>query len=1353
MPKPGDQQSEDGVRREGPGTRGRLLRYTFGLAAAAAVSTFALLADAPSGHHSFNTVEPLWDTFPTGTYTEDIRGRHAGASPDGARFYALRDGTVAAYRASDGIELWTHDVLDTGLDPAELVALEVSALGTVAVLGHDTAIDEVFVLAIHGETGNQLWRRAVFPPGFGLTPVTLALHAGSARLAVAMHWEQFDAGVISILDVGTGSEIHQVQLPGDSSAPTLTTDIAFSPDGARVYALMHQTLGSGAASQFLTVAVDLEPSIVYAWQQPFVNGYTSGGTLVPFGHSTPRALALSPDGTQVAVTGITQHVCNGDTTPEIGETRLIAAAYDAMTGAPQWTFAPHAEGGSTAGDPCFHGHDEGWDVVVSSNQVVVTGRHLPFSSTLFQQVTIALDRSSGEPVWTNLDEERTGAGLLHARLLLTPDESLAIVTGSQDVAPPGSGCVAGSYARIRGISTADGDLLQRDLWLLDCSADPQDHAHDAALSPDGNHVFAVVHRGLDDTQALTALSLDGSVPGGDPPPGGGVDPVDPTGIYTTAELAADDGFSHPREMVDADGTLFFIANPISLSDFYPRLYRIDDSMATSTLVKDFGQDPDLGHPTHVNGLVFFRATANSDPFLGSELWKSDGTTEGTALVKDIRLGTNGSSLLQLTAVGNMLFFRASDGVNGAELWKSDGTEAGTVMVKDINAGVNGSNPSGLADVNGVLFFSANDGVHGSELWKSDGTSAGTVMVRDIQFGSSTPASLTVLGSTLLFTASTGLGRELWKTDGTAAGTVLVKDIHTGGSSNPNRLTRVGGTLFFVADDGVHGRELWRSDGTAEGTVLVKDIRPGSAGSAAELLVDAGGTLFFTADDGVHGREVWKSDGTPAGTVMVKDIRPGPGDGIDLGWAPSLVAIGGLVFFPATDGNNEIELWKSNGTEAGTLLVADIPNPNNVTDSSIPQELTAVGDTLYFSAWDGVRDDGSGGARRRLYRVRRDAVVDPPPDPGDPPPDGSLWVRCLHSPLLPEAGQPVTITAEARVAGILDITTAPISVDQIDILIADGDGRSPRATGHDVDTLTFETTAVPLPPTFMMTYGCRVRVGEEIVFSGWRQTSTIEIDGARPVIFTGDRSERLDILFVADDSSYLNGASDTQFLDDVLTMIRDGFYDFPVFGGLGQRTVGDRFNFWIASHTGAAQWDGTKCDHQRPDTWLRNYSFADAAAVLHTQAAFRDCAMPERRIFSTRTTRSDAPAVLRHEAGHQPFGLADEYCGQVYALSNGGTRTARCDGGQFQARHAPNVYRTLRACEEDTADFFGRSPSDCRSLVNTATEVTWYLSDPDAVPDGAVLDGTHDLMMDEGRANGSDRRRIFWMYQRCAEGKC
>jgi ELWxxDGT repeat protein len=140
---------------------------------------------------------------------------------------------------------------------------------------------------------------------------------------------------------------------------------------------------------------------------------------------------------------------------------------------------------------------------------------------------------------------------------------------------------------------------------------------------------------------------------------------------------------------------------------------------------------------------------------------------------------------------------------------------------------------------------------------------------------------------------------------------LVKDIYPGSNSSldsnyPLPITAVGNTLYFVAEDGVNGYELWKSNGTAAGTTLLKDILPGSGFpyTYPSSPVALGNTLYFNADDGVNGRELWKSDGTTAGTTLLKDIYTGSNFGFPNSSYPSnLTAVGNTLYFSAYGGVN------------------------------------------------------------------------------------------------------------------------------------------------------------------------------------------------------------------------------------------------------------------------------------------------------------------------------------------------------------------------------------------------------------------------------------------------------------------
>ncbi|MDA8745963.1 Ig-like domain-containing protein [Rubripirellula amarantea] len=237
---------------------------------------------------------------------------------------------------------------------------------------------------------------------------------------------------------------------------------------------------------------------------------------------------------------------------------------------------------------------------------------------------------------------------------------------------------------------------------------------------------------------------------------------------------------------------------------------------------------------------------------------------------------------------------------------------------------------------------------------------------------SDPQSFVQVGSLTFFSAnSAATGTELWRTDGTTAGTSVI-DIREGfGSSFPDELINVGGTLFFSAQDEGGNKELWKSDGTVSGTVQVKNIFPAPSvyerNSSPSHLTNVNGTLFFSANDGVSGYELWKSDGTEAGTTRVADIAPGL-----LRSSPeSLVNVDGTLFFTANDGTSGLELWKSDGTELGTTRVDDIEVG---TSSSFPRELTNVDGTLVFTAYQSThgrelwKSDGTTAGTERIADI-------------------------------------------------------------------------------------------------------------------------------------------------------------------------------------------------------------------------------------------------------------------------------------------------------------------------------------------------------------------------------------------------
>jgi len=331
----------------------------------------------------------------------------------------------------------------------------------------------------------------------------------------------------------------------------------------------------------------------------------------------------------------------------------------------------------------------------------------------------------------------------------------------------------------------------------------------------------------------------------------------------------------------------------------------------------------------MNGTLYF--TPWTEPIYGHEIWKIDST--GTAsILKDINPGTGWAFPYPLTVSGNTIYFFADDGVNGRELWKSDGTETGTVLVKDINP-TGATNIFSMIDHNGTVYFIADDFVNGKELWKSDGTAAGTVLVKDIWAGStgSDVKNLVSTSNYLYFYANDSThGEELWRTDGTVAGTKIVRELRAGTQNGvliPSNLDAkytavLGDTLYFAGVTNVEGSEIWRTNGDSATTELVIDLSPGinsGFGYNSEIIA-YDNKIYFLGKDGNHTNlELWKTDGTAAGTQMLLDIGPG----MNPGYVDRLTVASDGFYFYANDSIHGLELWKSDGTAVGTVITKDI----------------------------------------------------------------------------------------------------------------------------------------------------------------------------------------------------------------------------------------------------------------------------------------------------------------------------------------------------------------------------------------------------------------------------------------------
>ena len=429
------------------------------------------------------------------------------------------------------------------------------------------------------------------------------------------------------------------------------------------------------------------------------------------------------------------------------------------------------------------------------------------------------------------------------------------------------------------------------------------------------------------------------------------------GTRLVADLCPGICSSDPGGLTVANGSVFFLARSLKAYGLAgDELWKTDGTPAGTVRVKELFPGRAFGHGEilgEIDGLLILGVARADNRW---ELWRSDGTPEGTFLLTEIHTRSSDDPFVPLTRFGGKLYLAVESFDYGREIWTTDGTAEGTGLLKDIAPGTTDGVGTSAGVAGGRVLFAGN-GPEGSELWATDSTEAGTALLMDLLPGpeSSYPGPMwSQFGQVFFFATDTFGRRNPWRSDGTLAGTRLSLPPASLSSPTSTRLDlgSANGFFFYLEWEGAEGWQLWATDGTEGGarklqingqqSGIVLDDRGRIEGPRA--FFDLDGTLLFQGDDGSTGAELWRSDGTAAGTSLVLDLGSGSS------YPSELTRAGDTVFFRSGSASLMNRLWKTDGTPQGTRLLTEFESYHNHETFSL-RELTAVGDLLLFAGGD------------------------------------------------------------------------------------------------------------------------------------------------------------------------------------------------------------------------------------------------------------------------------------------------------------------------------------------------------------------------------------------------------------------
>ena len=474
--------------------------------------------------------------------------------------------------------------------------------------------------------------------------------------------------------------------------------------------------------------------------------------------------------------------------------------------------------------------------------------------------------------------------------------------------------------------------------------------------------------------------------------------------------------------------------------------------AVVELVQDLNTEPAGSNPNNnqmqatINGITFFTASTVTAT-RGNELWRTDGTPEGTLRLTEVAGSSNDSQIVSMTAGADQILFTRVDRFFVRRLYRSDGTVDGTRLVSDVRLDYADGELTKISPFGEGVIFAANS--PSRAVWTSDGNPNGTKefislaskeYVQEIKDA----GDGRIFYVTYEVQPTNPVNVVTWSlkvSDGTAAGTKSLLTL-IGGFPTLRDLVVDRGVAYVSGLDDAQGIAIWKSDGTVDGTHLVTRQQPSDqVGLQYHRKMFVGDRLFFTlSGPGGESNSLWSTMGDPSSTVklttlnfgsrsqvvfqgklyFVKNFQlwksDGTSEGTIIAAAPQGATVLGILtrinslLLVCQNSDSGQELWQSDGTTVGTALLKDIrpgvksSMPNNQFDDSTAQGGEV--DYVVFAADDGIhgnemwRTDGTASGTRLLVDIAQ-GTADANPD-SLVNHNGELVL--LASPYLPATGQ-------------------------------------------------------------------------------------------------------------------------------------------------------------------------------------------------------------------------------------------------------------------------------------------------------------------------------------------------------------